>query len=77
MDLEKVNSVLNWKVPVNQDQLHGFLGSVGYLSDDVPNIRISMGMLLAITGDTVPFQWGFMEQCAFEDVKALVYAAQS
>ena len=48
---------------------------MGYLSDDVPNIRIPMGVLMAITGDTVPFHWGFMEQRAFEDVKAVVHAA--
>ena len=38
MDPEKVDSVLNWKTPTNRDLLRGFLGSVGYLSDDIPNI---------------------------------------
>ena len=35
-----------------------------------------MGVLSAITGDTVPFRWGYTEQRAFEDVKALVHQAR-
>ena len=73
MDATKVDSVLNWKVPTNRDLLRGFIGSVGYLADDIPGIRIPMGVLSAITGDTVPFRWGFVEQRAFEDVKTLVH----
>ena len=62
MDAEKVDSVLNWKVPTNRDLLRGFIGSVGYLADDIPNVRIPMGVLSAITRDTVPFRWGYTEQ---------------
>ena len=58
MDSAKVDSVLNWKVPTNRDLLRGFIGSVGYLADDIPNVRILMGVLSALTGDTVPFRWG-------------------
>ena len=35
-----------------------------------------MGVLSAITGDTVPFRWGYTEQRAFEEVKALVHQAR-
>ena len=76
MDSNKVDSVLNWKVPTNRDLLRGFIGSVGYLADDIPHIRIPMGVLSAITGDTVPFRWGYTEQRAFEDVKDLVHQAR-
>jgi hypothetical protein len=55
MDSEKVDSVLKWKVPTNRDLLRGFIGSVGYLADDIPSVRVPMGVLSAITGDTVPF----------------------
>ena len=72
MDAEKVDSVLKWKVPTNRDLLRGFIGAVGYLADDVPNVRIPMGVLSAITGDTVPFRWGYTEQRAFDEVKTLV-----
>jgi hypothetical protein len=76
MDPDKVDSVLGWKVPTNRDLLRGFIGSVGYLADDIPNIRIPMGVLSAITGDTVPFRWGYTEQRAFEEVKVLVHQAR-
>ena len=32
-----------------------------------------MGVLSSITGDTVPFRWGYTEQRAFDEVKALVH----
>src|SRR5882762_9475545 len=76
MDAEKVDSVLNWKVPTNRDLLRGFIGSVGYLADDIPNVRIPMGVLSSITGDTVPFRWGYTEQRAFDEVKALAQTAR-
>ena len=76
MDAEKVDSVLKWKVPTNRDLLRGFIGSVGYLADDIPNVRIPMGILSSITGDTVPFRWGYTEQRAFEEVKELVHRAR-
>jgi RNase H-like domain found in reverse transcriptase/Integrase zinc binding domain/Reverse transcriptase (RNA-dependent DNA polymerase)/Retroviral aspartyl protease/Zinc knuckle len=76
MDQDKVDSVLKWKVPTNRDLLRGFIGSVGYLADDIPNVRIPMGILSAVTGDSVPFRWGYTEQRAFEDVKMLVHQAR-
>ena len=76
MDSTKVDSVINWKVPTNRDLLRGFIGSVGYLADDIPGVRIPMGVLSSITGDTVPFRWGYTEQRAFEDVKTLVHQAR-
>jgi hypothetical protein len=73
MDPDKVDTVMKWKTPTNRDLLRGFIGSVGYLADDVPGVRLPLGVLSAITGDTVPFWWGYTEQRAFEDVKALVH----
>lgn len=76
MDPEKVDSMLSWKIPTNRDLLRGFIGSVGFLADNIPNIRIPLGILSAITGDTVPFRWGFTEQRAFEDAKRLTHEAR-
>jgi hypothetical protein len=76
MDPSKVDSVLNWKVPTNRDLLRGFIGSVGYLADDIPNVRIPMGVLSSITGDSVPFRWGYTEQRAFDEVKTLLHQAR-
>ena len=76
MDPDKVDSVLNWKTPTNRDLLRGFIGSVGYLADDIPNIRLPLGVLSAITGDTVPFRWGYTEQRAFDEAKELIQKAR-
>jgi len=76
MDPDKVDNVLSWKTPTNRDLLRGFLGSVGYLADDIPGVRIPMAVLHGLTGDAVSFRWGFTEQRAFEDVKTLVQAAR-
>lgn len=76
MDPNKVDSVTSWKTPTNRDLLRGFLGSVGYLADDVPGVRIPMGILSGLTGDATPFRWTYTEQRTFEDVKRLVQAAR-
>jgi hypothetical protein len=76
MDPDKVDTVVKWKTPTNRDLLRGFIGSVGYLADDVPGVRLPLGILSAITGDAVPFCWGYTEQRAFNNVKELVQAAR-
>lgn len=55
MDPDKVDNVLNWKVPTNRELLRGFLGSVGYLVDDIATICIPMGVLSSLTGTEVSF----------------------
>ena len=53
MDSDKVNRVKNWKTPTNCDLLCGFIGSVGYLVDNIPGVQIPMGILSALTRDMV------------------------
>jgi RNase H-like domain found in reverse transcriptase/Integrase zinc binding domain len=77
MDPTKVDGVLAWKVPTNRDLLRGFLGSVGYLADDLACVRVPMGVLSALTGDTVPFCWEFTHQRAFDEVKSIVAESRS
>lgn len=74
MDPDKVDSVLNWKVPTNKELLRGFLGSVGYLADDIATVRIPMGILTSLTGSESSFKWDYTHQRAFDDVKRLVHA---
>jgi transposase InsO family protein len=74
MDPEKVDGVVAWKTPTNRDLLRGFLGSVGYLADNVEGVRIPMDILNRLTGDTVAFRWGPTEQRAFDEIKARVGA---
>lgn len=74
MDPDKVDSVLHWKTPTSREALMGFIGSVGFLAGDIASVRIPMGILSAITGDKVPFRWGYTESRAFQDVKTEVAA---
>ena len=71
MDPEKVDALVRWKAPTNRDLLRGFLGAAGYLADDIDQVRVPMGILHKLTGDTVPFRWEFTHQRAFEDIKKL------
>jgi hypothetical protein len=73
MDPDKVDKVINWKVPTNRDLLRGFLGAVGYLADDIARVRIPMGVLHGLTGDTVSYRWGPTEQRAFDQVRKHVH----
>lgn len=68
--------MINWKTPTNRDLLRGFIGSVSYLADDIPGIHIPLNVLSGITGDRVPFFWGYMEQRAFDKAKWLTELAR-
>ena len=72
MDPAKVDKILAWKTPMNRDALRSFLGAVGFLADDIYNVRVPMGTLTEITEDTVPFRWGPTQQRAFDEVKRYV-----
>ncbi|OBZ62662.1 Retrovirus-related Pol polyprotein from transposon 17.6 [Grifola frondosa] len=74
MDPDKVDSVMNWKVPTNKELLRGFLGSVGYLADDIATIRIPMGILTTLTGSEMSFKWEYTHQRAFDEIRRLVHA---
>ncbi|EJC97324.1 DNA/RNA polymerase, partial [Fomitiporia mediterranea MF3/22] len=72
MDPHKVDSIQQWKVPTNKDLLQGFLGSVGYLAPNIPQLHISTGILSKIAGETVFFRWTFTEQQVFDQIVKLV-----
>ncbi|KIM53832.1 hypothetical protein SCLCIDRAFT_31573 [Scleroderma citrinum Foug A] len=67
MDSDKVDRVINWKVLKNHTLCRGFVGVVGYLADDIYKVHVPLGVLLAeASAKLKPFQWGYMEQRAFE-----------
>ncbi|KIN99114.1 hypothetical protein M404DRAFT_78798, partial [Pisolithus tinctorius Marx 270] len=74
MDPDKVDRILNWKVPTNRTLCKGFIGSVGYLADDIYKVRVPLGVLAEASAETRPFRWTFTEQRAFETVKRYVAA---
>jgi hypothetical protein len=49
-------------MPTNWDLCRGFIGSVGYLADDIYKVRIPLGILSEVTGDAVPFKWDYAQQ---------------
>lgn len=70
MDPAQVDKVINWKTPTNKDLCLQFRGtSVGYLADDIAQVRIPMSVLHHICGSTVPFRWGEVEDRAFDQIK--------
>ena len=74
MDPEKVDHVVNWKVPMNRTLCQGFIGAVGYLADDIYKVHVPLGVLAEACAKTRPYQWGYTEQRAFETVKRYVAA---
>ena len=52
--------------------LQGFLGSVGYLVLNIPQLHIATSILFKIAGDTAFFRWTFTKQCAFDQIVKLV-----
>ena len=70
MDPNKVTNIMNWKVPTNHTLCKGFIGSVGYLVDDIYKVCIPLGVLAEASAKTRPFIWGFTEQHVFEATKA-------
>ncbi|KAF8835372.1 hypothetical protein BDN67DRAFT_875814, partial [Paxillus ammoniavirescens] len=51
------------------DLCRGFISAVGHLADNIFKVRIPLGVLSEVMGDTVPFQWEPMQQHAFEAAK--------
>jgi len=74
MDPEKVDRVVNWKVPMNRTLCRGFIGAVGYLAEDIYKVRVPLGVLAEACAETRPYQWGYTEQRTFETVKRYVAA---
>lgn len=54
---------------MNKKLLHGFLGSVEYLADDIKGICIFMGILSELMGSDHLFHWGSTYQHAFDEIK--------
>jgi len=52
MDPEKVDGILNWKVLTNRTLCKGFIGSVGYLVDDIFKVQVPLGVLSEACAET-------------------------
>jgi len=72
MDPGKVDSILKWKVPTNRTLCRGFIGSVGYLADNIYKVHVPLGVLSEVSSETRLFRWSYMEQRAFNTIKRYV-----
>jgi hypothetical protein len=68
----KVNSIANWKVPTSKELVMSFVGAVGYLAPNCPNICIPMSILNSIAASMRDWKWGSTEQQVFDKTKATV-----
>jgi hypothetical protein len=68
MNHDKVDSILNWKTPTSKELVQGFLGLVGFLADNIAQVRIPMGVLHTLTGANVIFHWHATHQRAFDQI---------
>jgi len=69
MDPKKVDSILRWKVLMNRTLCRGFIGSVGYLADNIYKVHVPLGVLSEASSETRPFHWSYTEQRAFDTIK--------
>ena len=56
MDPYKVDKVVSWKTPMNEDLLRSFIGAVGFLAPNCKGIRIPMGQLSSLTTESCPWR---------------------
>src|SRR5437588_2468946 len=54
MDPDKVDKIINWKMPTNKDLLAGFIGAVGYLAPGCHSVRIPLGTLHKLSAPSSP-----------------------
>ncbi|EUC56404.1 Pol polyprotein/retrotransposon, putative, partial [Rhizoctonia solani AG-3 Rhs1AP] len=74
MDPHKVDAIEKWKAPTSKEQIMSFLGAVGYLAPNCPNVRIPMSVLSKRAAASQPWRWEATEQRAFQEIKDLVSA---
>uniref|UniRef100_A0A0K0FHD6 RNA-directed DNA polymerase n=1 Tax=Strongyloides venezuelensis TaxID=75913 RepID=A0A0K0FHD6_STRVS len=57
------------KSPVNQLQLHSFIGMLAYYGNYIPNLYLHKPILSCLLKKGCPFKWGVKEETAFKAIK--------
>lgn len=70
MDPEKVKAIKEWEAPTNVKGVRSFLGFANFYRRFIKNYSGLVAPLTRLTGD-VTFQWGKLEQEAFERLKEI------
>ena len=72
MDTRKVAAVVNWPVPSNVAEVRQILGLVGYYRRFLAQFAEVTEPLTRLLSPEVQWQWGKLQQGAFEKVKQLI-----
>jgi hypothetical protein len=70
-DSNKMEQVINWRVPRNAHDVQRFLGLIQYLQQFMPNVSAFMSPLSAITRNGRSFEWRPLHQKCFDEIKAM------
>uniref|UniRef100_A0A0K0FNY6 Reverse transcriptase domain-containing protein n=1 Tax=Strongyloides venezuelensis TaxID=75913 RepID=A0A0K0FNY6_STRVS len=69
LDPNRYKDLLNMKAPVNQLQLHSFIGMLAYYGNYIPNLYLHKPILSCLLKKGCPFKWGVKEETAFKAIK--------
>ena len=69
VDPQKVEAVINWKVPTTVTEVRSFLGMAGYYRRFVEGFSIIAGPMTKLLRKNAPFIWSEECQKSFEELK--------
>lgn len=71
VDLEKIQSILDWPIPTNVKELRGFLGLTGYYRSFVQNYGVLARPLTDLTRKN-GFHWSPVAEATFQKLKQVL-----
>jgi len=74
---ERLERILNWKIPKNRKQLQSFIGLLNYVAPHFPHAATVAAPLTELTGSNVTSHWDDMHTLAFNQHKQLCDDAAS
>ncbi len=69
---KRIEAILKLLPPRNVKQVRGFLGTINFIKNHIPNRAAIMAPITLLTKDNQPFIWGEEQQQAFDKTKAAV-----
>ncbi|WVZ88945.1 hypothetical protein U9M48_035412 [Paspalum notatum var. saurae] len=69
VDLSRVSTVTNWKVPEIPKEVHGFLGLAGYYRRFIENFSKIAKSMTSLLEKDAEFRWTSAQQAAFDELK--------
>lgn len=75
VDVSKIESVQNWPVPINISQVRSFLGLAGFYRRFMKDFSTTAAPMNDLTKKGIHFEWGAVQQDAFDCLKRLLTSA--